>query len=268
MAAQGYRAPQTMAALTAILAAEPGAMILAGGHSLLPALSLRGDRQGLLVDIGRIACLKEVVLTAAGAMLGAGVSLSAVLASPVAERYPALAAALGHVGNHVVRNRSTIGGNLAWADPRGEVLLAMIAHDAVITTSRREIPAADFVTGPFRTLLATGEVILSAWLPPPRPMGFAEMMARDSTGRAVLSALCALGGDGTVRLSVGGLADRPVRSAPLACPDPAALAASAASFLDGVMARHPVLPDALSPAYRRRIAPTLLLRCYQQARTG
>lgn len=265
---RGYRAPQTVEALTAILAAAPDAMILAGGHSLLPALSLSASRQGLLVDIGRIASLKPVALTATGAVLGAGASLSAVLASPVADRYPALAAALGHVGNHVVRNRSTIGGNLAWADPRGEVLLALIAHDGVITTSRREIPAADFVAGPFRTLLEPGEVILSARLPPPRPMGFAEVMARDSTGRAILSALCALEGDGLVRLSVGGLVDRPVRSTPLACPDAAALGAAAVSFLDGMMACHPVLPDASSPAYRRRIAPTLLYRCYQQARTG
>lgn len=268
MTGRGYSAPETVEGLVAILAAEPGAMILAGGHSLLPALAARGCRQGHLVDIGRIGALKTLVVTGAGAVLGAGTTLSQVLASPVAGRYPALARALGYVGNHVVRNRSTIGGSLAWADPRGEVLLAMIAHDAVIATTRREIPAQDLVTGPNRTSLEPGEIILSARLPPPKPMGFEEVLVRNSTGRAVLSAICAVEDEGTVRLSVGGLVDRPVRSEPLACTDAASLDAVAGPFLDRVLSLHPILPDVLSVAYRRRIAPTLLQRCFQQARNA
>jgi CO/xanthine dehydrogenase FAD-binding subunit len=70
--------------LVAALAADPDAMILAGGHSLLPALALRGQRSGRLVDIGRIAALKRIELDGGAATIGAGVTLSAILASPVA----------------------------------------------------------------------------------------------------------------------------------------------------------------------------------------
>lgn len=240
-------------------------MILAGGHSLLPALALRGQRSGRLVDIGRIAALKRIVLNDQGAVIGAGVTLSAILASPVAAALPALAQALRFVGNHVVRNRATLGGCLGWADPRGEVPLILAAHDAVIVTSRRTIAAEDFITGPFATALEPGEAILEVLVPPPPPIAFDEVLGRNSTGRAILSAACAISSDGSVRLSLGGLVDRPVRSAALPCADADALDALAVGFVAGMLARYPALPDASTIDYRRTIAPRLLRRCHMRA---
>jgi CO/xanthine dehydrogenase FAD-binding subunit len=238
-------------------------MILAGGHSLLPAMAIRGQRSGHLVDIGRIEALKGLALDEGGATIGAGVTLSRLLASPLAQAYPAIAEALGHVGNHVVRNRSTVGGCLGWADPRGELLLILIAHDAIITTSRRDIAAEAFAVGPFATMLAPGEAILSVRVPPPPPVAFAEIIARNSTGRALLSAACSLSGGEAVRLSVGGMVDRPLRSDAIMI---AELDRGMADFLDGALARLPALADASSITYRRMVAPRLLQRCLDRLR--
>jgi CO/xanthine dehydrogenase FAD-binding subunit len=251
--------------LVAALAADPDAMILAGGHSLLPALALRGQRSGRLVDIGRIAALKRIELDGGAATIGAGVTLSAILASPVAAVFPALAQALRFVGNHVVRNRATIGGCLAWADPRGEVPLILAAHDATVVTSRRTIAAEQLVTGPFATMLEPGEAILETHIPPPPVLAFDEVLGRNSTGRAILSAACAVLADGSVRLSLGGLVDRPVRSAALPCVDADALDGLSAGFVAEMLAQYPALPDASAIDYRRTIAPRLLRRCYLRA---
>ncbi len=263
-----YHAPEDVDGLVAALAADPGAMILAGGHSLLPALALRGQRSGLLVDIGRIAALKRISLDEGRAAIGAGVTLSAILASPIAVAFPAIAQALRFVGNHVVRNRATLGGCLAWADPRGEVPLILAAHDATIVTSRRTIAAESLPTGPFATVLEPGEAILEIDIPPPPAMAFDEVLARNSTGRAILSAACAVGADGSVRLSLGGLVDRPVRSSALPCADAEALDRLATGFVAEMLARYPALTDASTIDYRRTIAPRLLRRCYLRAVSG
>lgn len=250
-----------MEALLATLATSPQAMILAGGHSLLPAMAIREQRSGHLVDIGRIAALKTISLTEAGATVGAGVTLSALLASPVAQVFPAIAEALGWVGNHVVRNRATVGGCLAWADPRGELLLILIAHDAIVVTDRRAIAVDAFATGPFATILAPGEVILSVRIAPPSPVAFDEVIARNSTGRAIVSAACSLSDDGQIRLTVGGLVDRPIRSDAIMAEG---IDKGMADFLDGALARLPALADASSVAYRRLIASRLLRRCHDR----
>lgn len=244
-----------------MLAASPQAMLLAGGHSLLPAMAIRGQRSGHLLDIGRIAALKTILLNEAGATIGAGATLSALLDSPVAPAYPAIAEALCWVGNHVVRNRATVGGCLGWADPRGELLLILIAHDAVVVTNRREIAAEALAAGPFATILAPGEMILSVRIPPPPRIAFEEVIARNSTGRAMVSAACSISGDGRVRLTVGGLVDRPVRSDAIA---PGDLEPGMADFLDGVLMRFPAIADASSIGYRRMVAPRLLRRCHDR----
>jgi len=247
------------------LAADPAAMILAGGHSLLPALAIRGQRTGRLLDIGRIAALKTWSLDATGAVIGAGVTLSTLLRSGIARAYPALAEALRCVGNHVIRNRSTVGGCLGWSDPRGELPLILLAHDAVIRTSQREIAADAFITGPFANVLRPGEVIFDVRLPRPPALAFEEIIARNATGRAILSAACAVVGAQQVRITLGGLVDRPVRSDLLAYENESDFTALASTFVAAVLARFPVLPDANSLGYRQTVAPRLLRRCLLRA---
>ena len=240
----GYAAPGDLAALRAFLDAHPGAVILAGGQSLLP--SLRGRAPPLFVDIGRIAALK--------ARVGAGVTLAALARHPTVAG--GFADAIGFVGNVTIRNRATVGGCLAWADPRGELPLILLALGGTVVTDRREVAMQDFITGPSCTVLKPGEVILAATFEAGRKLAFEELLVRNSTGRAVVAVACERVG-GAMRYTVSGLVDRPVRSAPMA-DDPDA-------WLGDLMRQFPVLDDASSPAYRRRVLHALALRARERA---
>lgn len=208
--ARSYSAPDNVDALIAALAAVPDPILIAGGQSLLPALAERGIRSGDLVDIGRVAALKAITIDASGATIGAGVVMAALMHGPIATLCPALATAAGAVGNHVVRGRSTIGGCLAWANPRAEIPMIAMAHDATITTQHRNFPSDTLMTGAYATILAPGEVILSLHIPPPPKMAFEELIPRNSTGRAIVSVACADAGNDNVRVTLAGLTDIPI----------------------------------------------------------
>ena len=248
----GYAAPDDLGALRALLDANPGAAILAGGQSLLP--SLRGHVPPLFVDIGRIAALKTIGIEDSRVRVGAGVTLAALARHPVAAG--GLADAIGFVGNVTIRNRATVGGCLAWADPRGELPLVLLALGGTVVTDRREIAMEGFVAGPFRTVLEPGEVIVAATFEAGRTFVFEELLVRNSTGRAVAAVACERVGE-AMRYTVSGLVDRPVRSGPIAG-DPG-------PWLDGLPVRFPVLADASSPDYRRRVLHVLALRAGERA---
>lgn len=248
----GYAAPDSLGAMRMVLAANPGAAILAGGQSLLPGL--RDKAPPLFVDIRRIDALKAIDVADGRARVGAGVSLAALARHPVAAQ--GIAAAIAFVGNVTIRNRATVGGSLAWADPRGELPLVLLALDALVVTDRREIPIADFITGPFATALEENEIVIAAEFETGRTLAFEELLVRNSTGRALVSVACERVGR-AMRYTVGGLVDRPVRSAPMAG-DPGA-------WLDDLMQRHPILADAASPEYRRHVLHTLALRAAARA---
>lgn len=247
----GYAAPGDLAALRAFLDAHPGAVILAGGQSLLP--SLRGRAPPLFVDIGRIAALKAIEVEGKRARVGAGVTLAALARHPTVAG--GFADAIGFVGNVTIRNRATVGGCLAWADPRGELPLLLLALGGTVVTDRREVAMQDFITGPSCTVLKPGEVILAATFESGRKLVFEELLVRNSTGRAVVAVACERVGK-AMRYTVSGLVDRPVRSAPMA-DDPDA-------WLGDLMQQFPVLADASSPAYRRRVLHALALRARER----
>lgn len=250
---RGYAAPDDLGALRALLDAQPGAVILAGGQSLLP--SLRGKAPPpLFVDVGRIAALKAIAVEAGRVRIGAGVTLAALARHPAA--VGGISDAIGFVGNVTIRNRATVGGCLAWSDPRGELPLVLLALGGTVETDRREIAMANFVTGPFLTALEPGEVIVAATFEAGRKFAFEELLVRNSTGRAVVAVACERVRE-AMRYTVSGLVDRPVRSAPLA-DDPGA-------WLDDLLSRFPVLADASSPAYRRRVLHALALRARARA---
>ena len=138
-----------------------GAKVLAGGQSLVPMLSLRLAAFDHLVDVGRIGELAGVHVAADGVTVGAGTTQATIEASAeVAAAVPLLARATPLIGHFQIRNRGTLGGSLAHADPAAEypaVALAMDAEMEVVSArGRRRLAAADFFTGFWSTALEHG----------------------------------------------------------------------------------------------------------------
>ncbi len=146
------------------------AKLLAGGHSLLPAMKLRLAQPGHLIDIGGIADLRYVHADKGTLRIGALTTHREIETHPlVRERCPLLAEAAAVIGDRQVRNRGTIGGALAHADPAADYPAAILALEATIVAegphARREIPASEFFTGLLTTALAPDEIITEIQVP-------------------------------------------------------------------------------------------------------
>ena len=146
------------------------AKVLAGGQSLMPMLAFRMVAPRILVDIGRLAELKAITLEAGGLSLGALVRWCDIERSEwLATEQPLVAEAVRHVAHYQIRNRGTVGGSLAHADPAAELPAIALLCDATIDVAGprlRQIPAADFFTGPLMTAIHPDEVITGLRFPP------------------------------------------------------------------------------------------------------
>jgi carbon-monoxide dehydrogenase medium subunit len=162
------------------------AIPVAGGQSLLAGLNMRLSAPKLLVDIGD---LRELAITSHAhneIRLGALTLHSDLLRSElVREKLPLLRQAASHIGHVAIRNRGTLGGSLAYADPAAELPACSVALDAIVVlgslAGEREVRAEDFFKGLFETDLRTGELILAVKFPVPRirpSIGFAELARR------------------------------------------------------------------------------------------
>lgn len=148
------------------LADDEGAMLLAGGMTLLPTMKLRLAMPSLLVDLGGIDELRGVREDGDGIEIGAMTTHAEIAAHPlVRQRVPALAALALLIGDPQVRNRGTLGGSLANSDPAADYPAAVLALDATIVTRRREIAAADYFLDLFETALETGELVTAVRFP-------------------------------------------------------------------------------------------------------
>ena len=157
------------------LSARADAKLLAGGMSLLPALKQRLARYAALVDLNRIEALQGIRRDGETLVIGAMTRHAAVASSPiVAQAIPALAALAGGIGDPLVRNRGTLGGSIAHADPAADYPAAVLGLDATIVTDRRRIAAGDFFTGLFETALQAAEVVTSVEFPLARAAGYAK----------------------------------------------------------------------------------------------
>ncbi len=146
------------------------AKLIAGGQSLVPALNLRLLAPEILIDLGGLADLRGITVEGATVRIGAMTRHADLLGSPViAEKLPLVAAAMPHIAHPAIRNRGTIGGNLAHADPASELPAVMQAIDAVIVvrdaSGERRIAARDFFTGIYETALRDGEMIVAVEAP-------------------------------------------------------------------------------------------------------
>ena len=153
-----------------LLATFPGAKLLAGGHSLIPLMKLRLAAPPAVIDIGRIAELRGISVVGELIRIGALTTHAELAASAELRRgAAALAEAAGLVGDPAVRNRGTIGGNVAHADPASDLPTVLVALGArlvaVGTTGERTIDAADFFTGIMTTALHDDEILAAVLVP-------------------------------------------------------------------------------------------------------
>jgi carbon-monoxide dehydrogenase medium subunit len=204
-----YASPASLAEAISLLAAAGGtAKAIAGGQSLLPTMAFRLASPKLLVDLRRVPDLDRIGVRADGVHLGAKVRWRDIEEDAQLKRaHPLLVAAVAHVAHYQIRNRGTVGGSLAHADPAAEMPGIAVTCDAeiVVAGSRglRTVRAADFFLGPLSTVLAEDELItevrLPSW-PEKRRWGFEEFALRrgdfalagvalfydvDGTGRAM-----------------------------------------------------------------------------------
>lgn len=148
-----------------------GTKVIAGGHSLLPIMKFRLAQPPRLVDISRLEELKGIAEKGRGARIGAGVTYRDLLESDfLRERFPLLAEATETIGDLQVRNRGTVGGSLAHADPAADMPAVMLVLDATFNlrsrSGKRSIKAREFFQGPFTTALADDELLTEIILPP------------------------------------------------------------------------------------------------------
>lgn len=153
-----------------LLVEHPGAKLLAGGHSLIPLLKLRLAAPLALVDIGRIPELRGISRRGEEIRIGALTTHAELAASAdLRNAAPALAEAAATIGDPAVRNRGTIGGNIAHADPASDLPTVLVALEARIVAvgpnGERAIPADQFFTGIMTTALAEDEILLAVQVP-------------------------------------------------------------------------------------------------------
>ena len=179
-----------------------GAKLLAGGHSLIPLMKLRLSEPQVLVDISRIAELSGIRQSGGAIEIGAGTVHSDVAASPLLRDVcPVIAETAAEIGDPQVRNKGTLGGSLAHADPSADYPATMIALDADImirgTQGSRTVKAADFFIDLFTVDLAPNELIIGVRFTPVRAAAYAKLHQRASHF-AIVGVAAALGVEGGV----------------------------------------------------------------------
>jgi carbon-monoxide dehydrogenase medium subunit len=219
-AAFDYERASSVAEALALLAdAEGDARVLAGGHGLVPDLKTGEASADVLVDVAGIGRLQGVEADGDGVAVGALATHADVADSAVvAERAPALREAAGHVGDVQIRNRGTVGGNLAEADPAADLPPAVVAADATIQVEGRDgartVPADGFFSGSGETALAADELVTGVRIPAWSGGAYVKR-THPATGYAMVGvAAVAAVADGTVadtRVAAGGVTDGPVR---------------------------------------------------------
>lgn len=166
-----YFRPSTLSEAVALLAQHgEEAKVLAGGHSLIPAMKLRLARPSALIDIGHIAELRSIRDDGGTIAIGSTTTYRDLeISTLLRERCPLLPAVADHVGDVQVRNKGTLGGSLVHADPAADLPAAMLALDAEMhlcgPKGVRMVRAADFFLGLMQTAIAPGEILCEIHVP-------------------------------------------------------------------------------------------------------
>jgi carbon-monoxide dehydrogenase medium subunit len=275
-----YACPTTLTEAVALLSARDGeAKLIAGGQSLVPMLAFRLAAPALLVDLRKLDQLRKREVAGSGVVLGSMVRWCDILDDArLAAAHPLLREAVTHVAHYQIRNRGTIGGSIAHADPAAEMPGIALVCEAEIATVRasgvRLIKAQDFFIGPLMTLLEADEIITEvrfpAW-PSGRRWGFQEFSRR--RGDFALAAAAVWydqeGGKAcNAHVAVIGVGDRPHRLTAVEtvlngrAVDAATIAAAEAATCAAV---DPQADIHASADYRRALAGTMVERALKAA---
>jgi aerobic carbon-monoxide dehydrogenase medium subunit len=274
-----YHAPRQLKEAAELLASLPNAKILAGGQSLVPMMNFRYVIADNLVDLGHVDDLRGIAVIDGRLRVGAMMRQRDLEFSPeVARHCPLMAEALRHVGHRQTRNRGTIGGSLAHADPAAELPAICAAYDAIVHLASirgiRAVPFREFSLGYMATALTPDEMIAAIELPIWRlghGHGFHEFARRQGDfALAGAAALLDLGSGSVVRraaLALFGVAEQPVRveaaeAALLGKPIDSATIQSAAAAAWLV---EPISDIHAGGDYRRHLAQVLSARALADA---
>jgi carbon-monoxide dehydrogenase medium subunit len=261
-----YERPGSLDEALGLLAA--GGIPLAGGHSLIPALKLRLTEPETLVDIARIPGLSGIGVDGGTLVIGATTRHHDVATSPdVAAHARALAQAAASVGDQMVRNRGTIGGSIAQADPHGDFPAVMLALGAEIVVrgggGERTVAADDFFVDYYTTALAAGELVTSVRIPGGQARGAYVKFNRRAMDWALVGAAVSQGPQGW-RVGLVGVAPTAVRARGVE----EALAQGASHADAAARASEGLDPQAGldgSAEYKRHLATVLVRRALEAA---
>jgi carbon-monoxide dehydrogenase medium subunit len=218
-----YHKAGSVAEAIELLASHDDARLLAGGHSLIPLMRLRLARPATLIDIGGIADLKGISVHDGHIHIGALTTHGEIASShALGHANPLLADAAGGIGDPQVRNRGTIGGNLAHADPSSDWATVLTALGATVSaqgpTGARTIAVSDLIEDAFATVLGENELITTVSVPVLAANQRAEYakMAHPASFYAVVGGAVVVTMDGNrctaASVAVGGLTPRPVKA--------------------------------------------------------
>jgi carbon-monoxide dehydrogenase medium subunit len=278
-AAFGYQRPASLDEALRLLAADSGAKVLAGGQSLLPLLKLRLGAAETLIDIGRLSELKGYrALPDGGVEIGA---LTTYAEWRAATQIPGIAEAIDQIADVQVRNRGTVGGSIAHADPASDMPAIALVFDASAVLrgpgGERVVPLDQFFQGPFVTDIAPGEVLVA--IRRPKVADNAQFAYRKLANKAsgyslvgVAALIAASGGRVThARVAITGVGDAPYRAKAvedaLAGSDSSAgaIESAAAHATDGIEVASDIHADrtyrtAMAAVYTRRAIEAALAR--------
>jgi aerobic carbon-monoxide dehydrogenase medium subunit len=272
-----YERPSTVQEAVAILAGNPEAKVLAGGHSLIPAMKLRLAMPGTLVDIGRIGDLKGITVNG-GARIGAMTTYVELEDSTeLTSAFPIIKETVNIVGDPAVRSRGTLGGSLAHSDPAADFTAVMLALGASVSVTGpngdREINADDLFVDLLTTSLEPEEILTAITIPGLNGAGAAyEKHAHPASGYAVAGVAAVIKVDGgaisSARIAVTGATSNATRASAVEAAlvgKPAnaeTIAAAAALASDGLGRNGDVYASA---EYRAQLLKVLARRAVTRA---
>ena len=276
-----YACPTSLADAVALLnGRRDDAVVLAGGQSLMPLLAFRLATPGLLVDLKKVPGLDAIRIGANGVRLGARVCWCDIEGNAeLAMAHPLLAEAVRHIAHYQIRNRGTVGGSIALADPAAEMPGIAVTCDAEIaimgSAGERVVKAVDFFLGPMATCLEADEIVTEVRLPPwpeKRRWAFLEFARRRGdfalAGVALFHDHDPDGHAANAHIGVIGASDRPTRlmAAENAVNGHAMDAAIIEAAAEAASKAVDPMEDHHAPAdYRRALVGTLVERALTRA---